>query len=250
MEVNATRGRAIIIGASLAGLFAATLLRKAGWHAEVFERSDVELIGRGAGITTQPDLLQSLRRSGAELNDLGVVVRERIALDARGGVIDRPAYEQIVTSWDRLHQTMRATIPNDTHHLGCNLTAIEQGRGSVTAVFEDGRRETGDLLVGADGYRSTVRNLFASEIQPTYAGYVIWRGLAEEADIPPEAHAAVFEKFAFFLPPNNKNLVYPIGGPITIFVRVIVVPTGSGIDRSRTPISATCSPIAMACATM
>ena len=44
MEVNATRGWAIIIGASLAGLFAATLLRKAGWRTEVFERSDVELV--------------------------------------------------------------------------------------------------------------------------------------------------------------------------------------------------------------
>ena len=45
MEVNATRGRAIIIRASLAGLFAATLLRKAGWHTDVFERSHVELVG-------------------------------------------------------------------------------------------------------------------------------------------------------------------------------------------------------------
>ncbi|HWW78283.1 MAG TPA: NAD(P)-binding protein, partial [Steroidobacteraceae bacterium] len=72
MEVNAIPGRAIIIiGASLAGLFAATLLRKAGWHTEVFERSDVELVGRGAGITTHPELLQSLVRSGADLNDLG-----------------------------------------------------------------------------------------------------------------------------------------------------------------------------------
>ena len=213
MEVNATRGRAIIIGASLAGLFAATLLRKAGWHTEVFERSDVELVGRGAGITTHPELLQSLVRSGADLNDLGVVVHERIALDTGGRVVERLPYDQIVTSWDRLYQIMRATIPNGTHHLGCNLTAIEQGPESVTAVFDNGRRDTGDLLVGADGYRSTVRNLFAPEIQPTYAGYVIWRGLAEEADIPREAHDAVFEKFAFFLPPNNKNIVYPIAGP-------------------------------------
>lgn len=213
MEVNAIRGRAIIIGASLAGLFAATLLRKAGWHTEVFERSDVELVGRGAGITTHPDLLQSLVRSGADLNDLGVVVHERIALDARGRVIDRLPYAQIVTSWDRLHQIMRATIPNGTLHLGTSLAAIEQGPDSVTAVFDNGRRETADLLVGADGYRSTVRNHFAPEIQPTYAGYVIWRGLADEADIPREAHDAVFEKFAFFLPPNNENIVYPIAGP-------------------------------------
>jgi 2-polyprenyl-6-methoxyphenol hydroxylase-like FAD-dependent oxidoreductase len=107
-------GRAIIIGASLAGLFAATLLRKAGWHAEVFERSDVELVGRGAGITTHPELLQSLVRSGADLNDLGVVVHERIALDAGGRVVERLPYEQIVTSWDRLYQITRATIPNGT----------------------------------------------------------------------------------------------------------------------------------------
>lgn len=152
-------------------------------------------------------------RSGADLNDLGVVVHERIALDAGGRVVERLPYEQIVTSWDRLYQIMRATIPNGTHHLGCNLTAIEQGPESVTAVFDNGRRDTGDLLVGANGYRSTVRNLFAPEIQPTYAGYVIWRGLAEEADIPREADGAVFEKFAFFLPPNNKNIVYPIAGP-------------------------------------
>jgi 2-polyprenyl-6-methoxyphenol hydroxylase-like FAD-dependent oxidoreductase len=206
--VSPTRGRAIVIGASLAGLFATTLLRKAGWHTEVFERSHVELVGRGAGITTHPELLQSLVRSGADLNDLGVVVRERIALDGGGRVVDRLPYEQIVTSWDRLHQIMRATIPDGTHHPGCSLTAIEQGPESVTAVFDNGRRETADLLVGADGYRSTVRDFFAPEIRPTYAGYVIWRGLAEEADISREAHDAVFEKFAFFLPPHNKIIVY------------------------------------------
>ena len=89
MDVDATRGPAIVIGASLAGLFAATLLRKAGWHTEVFERNRVELIGRGAGITTHPELLQSLVRSSADLNDPGVVVHDRIALDAGGCVIDR-----------------------------------------------------------------------------------------------------------------------------------------------------------------
>jgi 2-polyprenyl-6-methoxyphenol hydroxylase-like FAD-dependent oxidoreductase len=240
MEVDATWGRAIIIGASLAGLFAATLLRKAGWHTEVFERSHVELVGRGAGITTHPELLQSLVRSGADLNDLGVVVHERIALDARGRVVDRLPYEQIVTSWDRLYQIMRATIPKGTHHLGCHLTAVEQGPDSVTAVFDNGRRETGDLLVGADGYRSTVRDLFAPEIQPAYAGYVIWRGLAEEADIPREAHAAVFEKLAFFLPPTTRTSSIQLRGPTTIFGRVVAVPTGSGIGRSWTPIWTTC----------
>jgi 2-polyprenyl-6-methoxyphenol hydroxylase-like FAD-dependent oxidoreductase len=110
----------------------------------------------------------------------------------------------------------------------------------VTAVFDNGRRETGDLLVGADGYRSTVRNLFAPEIQPIYAGYVIWRGLAEEADIPREAREAVFEKFAFFLPPHNKNTVYPIAGPDNDLRPGHRRCNRSGIGRSPTPISTTC----------
>jgi 2-polyprenyl-6-methoxyphenol hydroxylase-like FAD-dependent oxidoreductase len=204
--------RAIVIGGSMSGLFAATLLRKAGWHAQVFERSDVELRGRGAGIVTHADLIQSLERSGAQLKDLGVTVHERIALDAKGRVIERLPYEQIVTSWDRMHQIMRATLPTGTHHLGYNLRGIEQDANSITAIFENGERVTGDLLVGADGFRSVVRNLLVPEIQPIYAGYVVWRGLAEESDIPREAHAAIFDKFAFFLPPNNKNIGYPIAG--------------------------------------
>jgi 2-polyprenyl-6-methoxyphenol hydroxylase-like FAD-dependent oxidoreductase len=74
--------RAIVIGGSMSGLFAASLLRKAGWRTDVYERSDVELRGRGAGIVTHPDLIQSLERSDAQLKDLGVTVHERVALDS------------------------------------------------------------------------------------------------------------------------------------------------------------------------
>jgi 2-polyprenyl-6-methoxyphenol hydroxylase-like FAD-dependent oxidoreductase len=159
---SAVRRRAIVVGGSKSGLFAASLLRNAGWHADVFERSDIELRGRGAGIVTHHDLIQSPERSGAQLKDLGVTVHERVALDAEGRVIDRLPYEQIVTSWDRLHQIMRATIPTGTHHLGYSLRDIEQDANSVTAIFENGERVTGDLLVGADGFRSIVRHLFVS----------------------------------------------------------------------------------------
>jgi 2-polyprenyl-6-methoxyphenol hydroxylase-like FAD-dependent oxidoreductase len=210
---SARKRRAIVIGGSLSGLFAASLLRNAGWHTEVFERSDAELSGRGAGIVTHQDLIQSLERSGADLRDLGVHITDRIALSQTGEVIERIDFDQTVTSWDRLHSIMRATIPEGTHHLGCNLVDVEQEAHRVTAVFSDGRRETGDLLVAADGYRSTVRGILAPDIQPIYAGYVVWRGVAEEADIPQAARDAIFNTFAFFLPPRNKNIGYPIAGP-------------------------------------
>ena len=47
----------------MSGLFAAAFLRQIGWDADVYERSSVELVGRGAGITTHPELLQALERA-------------------------------------------------------------------------------------------------------------------------------------------------------------------------------------------
>jgi 2-polyprenyl-6-methoxyphenol hydroxylase-like FAD-dependent oxidoreductase len=64
----------------MAGLFATALLRRAGWEADVFERSPIELFGRGAGIVTHEELLEALELSGASLKDLGITVKERVAL--------------------------------------------------------------------------------------------------------------------------------------------------------------------------
>ena len=49
----------------MSGLFSAAFLRQIGWDADVYERSPVELVGRGAGITTHPELLEALEQSGA-----------------------------------------------------------------------------------------------------------------------------------------------------------------------------------------
>ncbi len=205
--------RALVIGASMAGLFATALLRRAGWDAQVYERTTSELFGRGAGIVTHHELLQALELCGASLRDLGITVEERIALGRDGRVIERLPFKQIVTSWDRLHQIMRAIVPDDAHRLDHDLVAIEQTAERVTARFANGRVEDGDVLIGADGYRSVVRQHCRPDVQPIYAGYVIWRGVAEESDIPAAAHRAIFDKLAFYLPPHNKVIGYPIAGP-------------------------------------
>src|SRR2546426_888692 len=56
--------RAVIVGGSMSGLFTAAFLRRIGWDVDVFERSPVELVGRGARITTHPELLEALEKSG------------------------------------------------------------------------------------------------------------------------------------------------------------------------------------------
>ena len=55
--------RALVIGGSLGGLLAAHLLRSEGWDVRVFERNPEDLTGRGAGLSTHPQLLDILQRT-------------------------------------------------------------------------------------------------------------------------------------------------------------------------------------------
>jgi 2-polyprenyl-6-methoxyphenol hydroxylase-like FAD-dependent oxidoreductase len=170
---------ALVIGGSMSGLFAGLLLRRAGVSADIYERTETELIGRGAGIVTQPELRAVLVNAGCDLRDLGVEVRSRRTLDRSGRVLGEYACPQTVTSWDRVFRLLRAQFPDAHYHRGRELLCIEDHFTGVTAHFSDGSRAGGDLLVGADGFRSSVRGLIAPAIKPVYAGYVGWRGLVE-----------------------------------------------------------------------
>jgi 2-polyprenyl-6-methoxyphenol hydroxylase-like FAD-dependent oxidoreductase len=196
----------------MSGLFTAAFLRQIGWDVDVYERSPVELIGRGAGITSHPELLEALERSGAGTRDLGIEVEKRIAIDREGRVIDEHRLRQIFTSWDRLQSLLGETIPRQNYHLGHTFQHFDQDGNEVRVRFADGRTERADLLVGCDGIRSAVRAAVAPEVQPVYAGYYISRGTAEEADLAPATVASIFPHFTFFLPRRQQVLGYPIAG--------------------------------------
>ncbi len=204
--------RAIIIGGSMSGLFTAAFLRQIGWQCDVYERSPVELVGRGAGITTHPELLHALEASGAGTRELGIEVEKRIALDREGRVIAERPLRQILTSWDRLQRLLRATIDPAHYHLGWSFERVEQDGGGVRVHFNGGRVEEADILVGGDGVRSTVRGQVAPELQPIYAGYYIWRGTINEADLAPKTLKDIFPYFVFYLPPRQEVITYPISG--------------------------------------
>jgi 2-polyprenyl-6-methoxyphenol hydroxylase-like FAD-dependent oxidoreductase len=204
--------RAVIIGGSMSGLFTAAFLRKIGWDVDVFERSPVELVGRGAGITTHPELLEALERSGAGTRDLGVEVERRITIDRQGRVIGERRLPQILTSWDRLQRLLRETIDPAHYHLGHTFERVEQDGSSVRVQFAEGRIEHADLLVGGDGIRSGVRAQVAPQIQPIYSGYYIWRGAPNEADLAAETRRSIFPYFVFFLPEQQQVIGYPISG--------------------------------------
>jgi 2-polyprenyl-6-methoxyphenol hydroxylase-like FAD-dependent oxidoreductase len=205
--------RAIVIGGSLGGLFAASLLRRAGWDAQIFERGTTELSGRGAGIVTHPEMVSALEAAGINPGEnLGVRIDERRTLDQEGRVIGEYHCPQIATSWNRLLQMLRETITDDKYHLGKELVGIEAGPESAVARFSDGSSVEAGLIVGADGFRSTIRKQFMPDVQPLYAGYVAWRGLVDESAISSAVHRDVFPYFAFCLPPGEQMLGYPVAG--------------------------------------
>ena len=78
--------------------------------------------------------------------------------------------------------------------------------------FTGGRVEHADILIGGDGIRSSVRAQVAPEVQPIYAGYYIWRGAPNEADLAPETLKEIFPYFTFYLPPRQQVIGYPIAG--------------------------------------
>ncbi len=204
--------RAVIIGGSMSGLFSAAFLRQIGWDVDVYERSAVELVGRGAGITGHPELLAALEASGAGTEQLGVEVPKRIAIDRDGRITDERPLRQILTSWDRLQQILRSTIDPAHYHLGRAFTRVEQNGSGVRVQFVDGRVEHADILVGGDGVRSSVRGQMAPEVQPIYAGYYIWRGAPNEAELAPETLRSIYPLFTFYLPERQQIITYPIAG--------------------------------------
>jgi len=208
-----TARKAVVVGGSLRGLLAANLLRRIGWEVDVFERVGDDLATRGAGIGTHDELFAVMARLGIPVaREAGIVVRRRMCFDRDGRVLHALDVRQTMSSWGSFYRLLKDALPAESYHFGTALTGLEQDTDGVTATFADGSRRRADLLVAADGIRSTVRAQLLPAVQPVYAGYVAWRGVVDEAALRPQTHAEIFERYSFVLPPGEMMLAYPVPG--------------------------------------
>ena len=170
--------RALVIGGSLGGLFAAHLLRSIGFDVRVFERVADDLASRGVGLGTHFGLFKVAQRIGIAFDrSNGVAIDSYVCLDLDGRVICETPLSRVMIAWAQIYRPLKDLLPLQCYCGGKQLERIEQDPKSVTAIFADGTRETGDLLVGADGLRSTVRRQFSPALRPIYAGYIAWRAM-------------------------------------------------------------------------
>jgi len=203
--------RAIVIGGSLGGLFAANLLADLGWEVEVFERVADDLASRGAGIGTHEELLAVLARLGIALDErLGARVGDRVLLGRGGETLLRVPWGHVMSGWANIYRPLKDRFPAARYHFAKGFTSFRQESGQVVARFEDGTEARGELLVGADGLRSAVRGQLFPGLEPGYAGYVAWRALVDEHALPADLRRRLADLYWFGLPPGEMSVAYPV----------------------------------------
>lgn len=212
-----TNKRLIVAGGSLAGLIAGNRFHRLGWDVDIYERTPGVLEGRGAGITVLPGLIEGMHCAGVPMAELGrtlgIDLPARAALDRNGKVIASTMFSQVMTSWSKLYELLKSIFPAQHYHRGKSVERIEQDAHGVTAVFADGTRASGDLLIGADGLRSTVRVQFLPDLKPHYPGYIAWRSLADEQDLSARMREEMFGRYTLCTPPGEQAIGYAVPGP-------------------------------------
>lgn len=206
--------RITVAGGSIGGLSAGVALHGAGFDVQVHERHPGPMETRGAGIVVQAELMQLLRNNGApRLPTTGCSIRRY--LDPAGGDGQVQRAPQEFTSWEAIYKTLRATLPADRYHMGSILTDFQDhdnGRLVSAAIEGVGHIET-DVLVCADGAQSASRRRLLPDVEPSYAGYVAWRGTLDEADASADLVAYFEDTFTFSEARSGGHiLVYLIPG--------------------------------------
>lgn len=208
--------RIVVAGGSVGGLFAAALLAKDGHDVTVFERSASGLSGRGAGLVAQDDVFKLLRLLGrTDVGVTGVTAQSRITLDRTGTIQHRDPHPQTQISWDVLYQAVRSQVPDARYRLDQAVTGAGTTRDMAWIELANGECVEADLIIGADGIGSHVRQslIHAAAVKPRYAGYVAWRFLLSENRLPDIAAATLAGQFAFFHMEGGQALGYLVPGP-------------------------------------
>lgn len=207
--------RVLIVGGGMAGLSCAIALRRAGTEAEIVEANPnwtvygagLSMVGATLRALSSLDLAERCLERGAGSEDLRFCdhegnVREVVPLPKLAGP-DMPGMGGILRPV--LHSILveAAQAEGTPVKLGVTVDGLEQDAERVEAVLSDGTRESYDLVIGADGAHSRVRELlFGEEVEPVFTGQSVWRALVPRPDD--------FPGIGMFYGPHSKAGANPV----------------------------------------
>lgn len=223
----------IIVGAGMGGLTAALALRHAGYEIAIFDRVPA-LLPAGAGVSLWSNGVKVLDRLGLgpALAAVGGRMERVCYRNQQGDLLTdfslQPLVEAVgehpypVTRTD-LQRLLLDALGGAVVQLNAECVGVEQDESSATAVFADGRRARGDLVVAADGTHSALRAAVLGHVVPRrYVGYVNWNGLvAQGAGLPPA------NTWTTFVGAHQRAALMPVGGDRFYFFFDVPLPEGA-----------------------
>ncbi|MFD4605159.1 hypothetical protein ACFWPQ_44970 [Streptomyces sp. NPDC058464] len=200
-----------VVGGSLGGLFQAVALAELGLEVTVWERSAGRPDDRGAGIVLQPSVAWFLNTfCGVDPDSVSVPVTHR-QFFARDGRSHQTLMRQQMISWGAIYQSLRDRLDSACYHDGHPVTALRPRPDGVDIHVGDTVQPV-DLAIIADGSASRHRGLVAPDGAPRYAGYVAYRGVIDETELPEELSEGFRDRFSFYDGERTQFLCYFIPG--------------------------------------
>jgi salicylate hydroxylase len=225
-----------IVGAGIGGLAAGLSFRARGIDVTVVEQARA-LQPVGAGLQLAPNACRVL----ADLGLLDTVVEAAVAPDAilvrshkRGRVLHTttlgPSVEEKF-GFPYLHihradlsRALSGALPDDLLHLGSRVSEVSQDDASCRTVLEDGTVIESDVVIGADGIHSRVREQLFGPEDPTFSGYVCWRGTVPAERLTEWELPRVCE--AYYGPGRSVVSYYVADGDLYNFVGIVPADDG------------------------
>ncbi|MBD2412813.1 FAD-binding monooxygenase [Nostoc calcicola FACHB-389] len=231
MNINLTQklskpivNKVAIVGAGPGGLATAIALQNQGIDVQVYEKAqEFRPAGTGLGLAPNglnaldaiaPGIVETLKSSGCQVNHtvLKNIQGETIRAN-QTKYLEQYGQPLLTVWWYRLQQVLASRLPSDIIHLNHRCIGFDQDENGVKIHFDGQKPVYADLLIGADGVNSVIRETLFGESKPNYIGSMCWRAVIKY-------HHELFNDYELVFVKGNKHFMYilNVGGGYTSWI--------------------------------